>query len=79
MKQPFSTESLENTVRTIYDHKEKTMGQCQEKACTENPDSSRAYPSGTRFTTYMCAQYHQGTSGCFLQALGKVEGGETQW
>lgn len=32
MQQTFCTESLENTVKTIYDHIEKTVGQRQEKA-----------------------------------------------
>lgn len=64
MQQTFCTESLENTVKTIYDHIEKTVGQRQEKACISNTHSSGSCPSATRLATYMCAQCCQGTSVC---------------
>lgn len=66
----FCTQSLENTIKTIYDHPENAPGQCQGKGCTSN--AAVGHVPG-----------HQHQPGALstaraLQALGKPAGGQTQ-
>lgn len=70
MQRAFYTQSLENTVKTIYDHPENTTGQCQGKGCTSNAAVGHVPGHQDQPRALSTARALQSV----LQALGKLAG-----
>lgn len=75
MQWAFYTQSLENTIKTIYDHSENTLGQCQGKGCTSNAAVGRVPGHQDQPRELSTARALLAV----LQALGKPAAVETRW